>query len=289
MRMAYVRTRLGRWFYEERGTARKASDAAIVMWPSLLCDGGMWREQIEPLATLGRVLVFDPPGHGKSEVPPPFSLEDNADALLDAFGELRVDRAIMVGLSWGGMLGMRMALQHPTRVKALALFDTSAEAEDRVRAIRYRLFVAFARRFGMPRTLFDKQLTPLFFTERTRRERPELVERFVRAASGFPREGTARAALAVVVHRKSILPSIGAIRVPTLVACGQEDHATEPIHAERIAASIPGARLVSIEGAAHLSALEQAAAVNDVLVPFVRDALCSQGTSQSADSPPKVA
>ena len=87
--MPYARTRLGRWFYEERGVARKKGDAAIVMWPSLLFDGGMWREQVEPLAALGRVIVFDPPGHGKSEVPPPFSLEDNADALLDAFGELR--------------------------------------------------------------------------------------------------------------------------------------------------------------------------------------------------------
>ena len=72
--MAYVRTRLGRWFYEERGAASSAKAPAVVLWPSLLCDGGMWRYQIEPLAALGRVLVVDPPGHGKSDVPPPFSL-----------------------------------------------------------------------------------------------------------------------------------------------------------------------------------------------------------------------
>jgi 3-oxoadipate enol-lactonase len=233
----------------------------------------MWREQLEPLAALGRVVVFDPPGHGKSEVPPHFTLEDNADALLDAFDALRIDRAVLVGLSWGGMLGMRMALKHERRVRALALLDTSAEAEDRLRAIKYRVFVSVARRVGLPPRLLDTEITPLFFTERTRRERPDLVTRFVRAANGFPREGTARAALAVVVHRKDISSRIGAIRIPTLVVCGRDDRATEPVHSERIAAAIPGARLAWIEGAAHLSALEQPRAVNDVLVPFVRDAL----------------
>ncbi|HEY8090089.1 MAG TPA: alpha/beta fold hydrolase [Polyangiaceae bacterium] len=271
--MPYVRTRLGRWFYEERGVAKRAGDAAIVMWPSLLFDGGMWREQVEPLAALGRVVVFDPPGHGKSEVPPPFSLEDNADAMLDALGERSVDRAVFVGLSWGGMLAMRMALQHASRVKALALFDTSAEPEERARAVKYRLFVSVSRRFGLPPSLLDSQIVPLFYAERTRRERPELVERFVRAANGFPREGTARASLAVVVHRKDILPKIDAIRVPTLVVCGEEDRATEPVHSERIVARIPGARLALIPGAGHVSALEQPRAVNDVLVPFVREQL----------------
>ena len=63
------------------------------------------------------------------------------------------------------------------------------------------------------------------------------------------------------------------IRVPTLVACGREDRGTEPVHSERIAAAIPGARLAWIEHAGHITALEQPEAVNAVLVPFVRDQL----------------
>jgi 3-oxoadipate enol-lactonase len=271
--MPYVRTRLGRWFYEERGAARKAGDAAIVMWPSFLTDGGMWKHQIEPLAALGRVVVFDPPGHGKSEVPPPFSLEDNADAVSDAFGELRIDRAVMVGLSWGGMIGMRMALQHASRVKALALFDTSAEPDDRARVIKYRLFTSFYRRFGMPPALFEAQIAPAFFCDDSIRFRRDLLERFQRNANGFDREGVARSSLAVVIHRRDITPRLAGIRVPTLVACGREDRATEPVHSERIVAGIPGARLAWIDRAGHLTALEQPEAVTALLVPFVREHL----------------
>jgi 3-oxoadipate enol-lactonase len=230
----------------------------------------MWRGQVEPLSALGRVLVFDGPGHGKSEIPPVFTLEDNADALVDALDELKVDKVVMVGLSWGGMIGMRLALRHAKRVKALALFDTSAEAETRPRALKYRLMTSFARRLGMPPSLVTAQITPLFFSDRTLAARPELVDRFVRAANGFPREGTARAALAVIVRRTDILSKIDAITAPTLVVCGADDRATEVQHSQRIVERIRGSRLVIIQGAGHLSALERPDAVNEELVPFVR-------------------
>ncbi len=271
--MPYVRTRLGRWFYEERGAAARPGDAAVVLWPSLMFDGGMWRGQIEPLAALGRVIAFDGPGHGKSEVPPPFTLEENADALVDAFGELGVERAVMVGLSWGGMVGMRAALQHPSRIRALALMDTSAEAESRANAIKYRAFVAFGRHLGMPKPLAMALIAPLMFSDRALAGQPEMVDRFVRAANGFSREGLARASLAVVVHRTDVLPSLGRITAPTLVMCGREDRSTPLVHSERLARAIPGARLVTIPGAGHVSALEKPDEVNEVLVPFVRENL----------------
>jgi 3-oxoadipate enol-lactonase len=267
--MPYVRTRLGRWFYEERGAAKRPGDPAIVLWHSILFDGGMWKPQIEALAALGRVVVFDGPGHGKSEVPPPFTLDDNADAIPDAFAELGIDQAVFAGLSWGGMVGMRLALKYPAKVRALALLDTSAEAEDRLHKVKYRVFVSFGRRLGFPKTLAEAQLGPIYFSESSRARDPQLVERFIRAANGFPRDGIARATLAVVVHRKSILERLGQIRVPTLVLCGREDRATDPVHSERIAAAIPGAKLVYVERAGHVTTLEAPAAVNEALVPFV--------------------
>ena len=175
---------------------------------------------------------------------------------------------MVVGLSWGGMVGMRLSLQHPQRVQALALLDTSAEAEERVRLVKYRLLVSFSRRFGFPKGFADHQIVPLYFTENTYATQPELVERFVRTANGFPRDGLARSTLAVI-KRKDILPRLGSIRAPTLVLCGREDRATEPVHSEHIARSISGAKLLMIEGAGHVSALEQPNAVNEALVPFV--------------------
>jgi 3-oxoadipate enol-lactonase len=268
--MPYVRTRLGRLFYNELGESRRAGDPAILLLHGLLFDGGMWRGQVEALSALGRVIVMDGPGHGKSEPPPRFMLEEHADALLDTLGDLGIARAVVVGLSWGGMVGMRLALQHPSKVAGLALLDTSAERQTLVERIRYRAFVSIHRRVGIPYGMFIKDVAPLMFASCTLLERPELVETTYRRTMGFDREGVARSSLAVVVHRTNILPRLGEIRVPTLVMCGREDLATTPDKSENITRAIAGARLVMIDGVGHMSTLEDPEAVNQHLVPFVR-------------------
>lgn len=267
--MAYVRTRLGRLFYDERGTTRSKGDPAIVLLHGLLFDGGMWRGQVEPLTSLGRVLVFDGPGHGKSEPGPRFAIEDHAHAMFDAFNELGVDKAVLVGLSWGGMLAMRIALQHPEKVAGLALMDTSAGAEPLANKLKYRTLIAIHRRIGFPYSMFEREIAPLLFSPRTIREREDLLQHAYTRAMGYERGGVARAAIAVVVHRTDITPNLGRITAPTLVMCGTEDASQPPVHSQAIARGIPGAELVMLDGLGHMSALEDPEAVNARLIPFV--------------------
>ena len=271
--MAYVRTRLGRLFCEEHGAQRRPGDPAIVLLHGFLFDGGMWRGQLEPLSALGRVVVLDGPGHGKSEPAPRFMLEEHADALFDAFGDLGIRRAVVVGLSWGGMVGMRLALQHPAKVAGLAVLDASAEVDVLAKRVKYRAFLAMHRRIGFPYSLYEKEVAPEMFSLRTRVEHPELVEASYRRAMGFDRGGMTRAGIAVLVHRKNILSEISRIRAPTLVMCGAEDQATPPHRSEAIARAIPRAKLVVIDGVGHMSAIEDPAAVNAHLVPFVGNCL----------------
>jgi 3-oxoadipate enol-lactonase len=271
--MSYVRTRLGRWFYEERGKPLREGDPTIVLLHGLLFDGGMWRAQVEPLSRLGRVIVIDGPGHGKSESPPRFTLEDHADALaIDAFSELKIQKSILAGVSWGGMLAMRAAIQHPMRVRAIALLDTSAAAETLDRKIRYRAFIAFVRRYGMPRWFVDREVAPLMFGPQTIASRGEaLLQDFSRTVNGFPRDGMARAALAVVVHRRDVTPKLRGIAAPTLVICGRQDRSTPPQRSRELAAKIRDARLEWIDECGHSAPIERPDAVNELVVPFVRD------------------
>jgi 3-oxoadipate enol-lactonase len=280
--MAYGRTRLGRWFYEEHGVAKHANDPVILLCHGLLFDMGMWEGQMGPLGALGRVVALDGPGHGRSESPPRFTLEDHADAMLDVFAELGIRRVVVVGLSWGGMVGMRLALQHPERVAGLALIDTSADPEPLASRVKYRAFIAIVRRVGAPPFFMQGEIAPLCFARQTLAERPELVRDLTRNMNTYPRDGMARAALAVVVHRTSIRAKLGAIAAPTLVLCGREDRATPPHRSEAIAAGIPGAKLVMLDGCGHMSAMEQPARVNELLVPFVKNAIA---TAPHAPSP----
>ena len=267
--MPYMPTRLGRWFYEDRGTPKRPSDPAIVLLHGLLFDGGMWSGQIEALSALGRVVVIDGPGHGKSELPPPFTLEDHGDALADALTAMGISRAIFVGHSWGGMVGLRLGIRHAKLVHALAVVDSSAAAEDRLDVVKYRAFVTFARRFGLPLWFVEKQLAHLFFSPRSLAAHPRLLAAFTTRVNGYSRDGIARAAKAVVVYRKSVVDDLARITAPTLVVCGTDDVATPPVKSEEIARGISGATIAWIDGSGHMAPIEQPAAVSDALARFV--------------------
>jgi 3-oxoadipate enol-lactonase len=270
----YVTTRLGRWFYEERGQARRPNDPAIVLMHGLLFDGGQWEPQVPPLSDLGRVVIIDGPGHGKSEVPPPFSLDDHARALVDALDALGIFKSILIGLSWGGMVAMRVALDNPMRVVALGLLDTSADAETPTQRMKYRVLNSVARSVGLPYSFAQREIAPLMFSDKTMRDRPELVEKWFRTTMGFSRLGVARS-VKTVMQRPSIVDKLRAVGCPALILCGKDDRALPLQHSQAIAARVPRGTLVTIDDAGHSSTLEQPAAVNAQLVPFVREHLAS--------------
>lgn len=280
--MPYARSNVGRLFYEERGFPKEKGDPAIVLLHGFLFEGGMWRHQLGALSQLGRVIVFDGPGHGKSEVPPsPYRMEDHADGIAMALSELGAEHAILVGLSWGGMIAMRFALQHPSRTAGLALLDTSAEREGRFDRAKARLLFSVYRSFGLPPSIFAREVAPRMFGPKTLRAHPELAEETKQTLVGFSREGVVRAG-ENIVHRESILGRIGSITAPMLVICGEDDVTTPPARSHAIATRVHGARLVMLSDCGHLSALERPQEVNSVLVPFVREVLTRRALRQSA-------
>jgi len=72
-----------------------------------------------------------------------------------------------------------------------------------------------------------------------------------------------------VVDRAPIHGELGRITVPTLILVGEEDVATPPEKAERLAAGIPGARLVRLPRAGHSSTVEEPAAVTAAVEGFL--------------------
>jgi pimeloyl-ACP methyl ester carboxylesterase len=116
-----------RLFYEEHGTG-----------VPILCIHGagsstlLWAAAIEKLATLGRVIAYDRRGCSRSERPEPYertSVTEHADdaaALLEA---LEAAPAIVIGRSYGGTVGMQLALRRPELVRALAVLEGDAPRE----------------------------------------------------------------------------------------------------------------------------------------------------------------
>jgi len=255
-------------WYEEHGSGPET----VVFAHGLLWSGRMFDAQVAELADRFRCVTFDFRGQGRSEVTAGGydmdTLSDDAAALIQALG---CAPCHFVGLSMGGFIGMRLAARRPELVRSLVLMETSADPEPAENVPRYRLLGGIVGVLGTPgMRLVMPRVMRIMFSRTFLRDPAREADRRLwreRGMGNHPR-GIVRA-LAGVIGRKPIYGELGKIAVPTLVVVGDEDVATVPAKAERIAAAIPGARLVVIPGAGHTSSVEQPDLVNAALEGFL--------------------
>ena len=281
--LAHVSTRIGSLAVEAVGEGPPA-----ILWPSLFCDRRMWRHQVAALAGRHRLILVDPPGHGASGPPRgPFTLDDCAAAACEVLDAYEVWRPAWVGLSWGGMTALRAAVQAPERVRALALLDTSAEALTLWERMRFGALAAVFRRAGMTPWLARRVRRELL-GRTTIAERPEFGDELFEAIADRDHRPLLHVLDAVVFDRKSIVERLAAIAAPTLVVVGAEDRATPPRNSRRIADAIPGARLVTIPRAGHLTALEAPAEVGSLLARFLDETAGDASAPAPAPTPARA-
>jgi len=227
----------------------------LILLPGLASDATIFRDQIPALRAAGhRVAVTDV--HARHA-----TLAAMAAALLaEQTGPL-----LLCGMSMGGMIALEAVRQAPQRVRALALLGTSARADTpELVALREAAIVEFEQ--GRIDAVLRANV-PFAFHPRVAAD-SELVRTYL----GFVRRAGADQLIRqnrAVVGRADLRPTLGEIRCPTLVACGDRDLLTPPEHAREIAAAIPGARFALIAECGHLLTLEQPAAVNALLLDWL--------------------
>lgn len=239
----------------------------IVLLHSFLCSGAMWEPQIAPLAERHRVINIDLRGHGESgAIERPFSLYDMVADAVAVLDDLGIERATWAGLSIGGMIALRAALTEPGRVSRLLLLDTDAGAERGWIKLKYRALGAIVRAFGVGPVL--PQVKRQMFGATTRRERAPLVAEWSERFRSVHVPSTL-ITLDTLIERDDVSPELHRIEQPTLVLVGGEDLSLPPERSRSIARAIPGAELVEIDGAGHLSNLERPGAVTEAMLRFL--------------------
>lgn len=246
-----------------------------MMLHSFLCSGAMWEVQAAALSGAYRVINVDLRGHGQScSACAGLTLDDLVADHLSVLDDLSVESAAWVGLSIGGMIGMRAALTHPDRVSALVIADSSAAAEPLAPRMRYRAMGLGSKLFGI-RT-FMPQILKLMFGASSHRDQPELVSEWGARLATVDLDSIVRM-MPSLFGREEVLSRLGEIRVPALVIVGEEDQAQPMARSREIAAALPNAEFVTIPEAGHLSALEQPEMVTEVIREFLAGAFPGAG------------
>jgi len=226
-----------------------------------------WLPQIEGLQSGYRLLLPDNRGCGQSDAPPgPYSMSqfaDDARAVLDAEG---VASAHVVGISMGGMIAQRLALDTPQRVRSLALLATHAGGPT---AIPTAKALTIFRRLGTGPTAQERfdLMGELLYSPAFFRQHRETLRHSMRDPA-LARQMTPAAWRAQVsaITGHLTLHQLGRLaHLPALIATGTDDLAVRPINSRFLGAALPRARRVQWAGVGHGCNVEAAEQVNEEL------------------------
>lgn len=227
----------------------------------------LWNEQVGALSNSYRVITPDLRGHGESDASAGAAtmnrMAQDVAALMD---HLEISRAVIGGLSMGGYVALAFYKQFPSRVRALILADTRAQADtEEGKQTRYQQAEkALAEGMaGIADAMLPKLLTP-----DTVSKHPEVVKRVRDMMLKTKPEGAAGALLGMA-ERDDQTSLLSQISCPTLILVGREDPITPVQDSEKMHREIEGSRLVLIENASHVSNLEQTEQFNEELLRFL--------------------
>jgi 3-oxoadipate enol-lactonase len=273
------------WHEISRAPGGSASADLLVLTHGFAGPSAGWRSIVDDVKARYDVLTYDVRAHGRTTVPddgatvnvPQFAAD--LAGLLDHLG---VARAHIAGVSMGGMISAQFACDCPDRVRSLLLCDTTAgngagpdEAANEVERYVVEAFsrlAHIAEKYGMAELVRREKRYRHEGDPYVRLSAAPLEEHDANDAQAKLERMTQRGYLLAnkaLRERPDLTARTPAIAAPTLVSCGVWDR-FYPC-ARRDARLIPGARLVSIEGAAHDTLWYQPESWKRAVLEFLAD------------------
>ena len=257
---------------------REGEGEPVVLAHGLLFSAAHWQPQIDALKDQYDVVAVDLRGQGRSETtedPAGYDMWNQAEDVYGLIQGLGIAPVHWVGLSMGGFIGMRMALRHPEAIRDMILLDTQAATEDPEAVERYEAFRGIVWEGQL--AAVESALPVIFLKDEFIAGEPERVEAWLQFLRDGNHHGMVHASRAVD-ERDDITDQVAAINVPTLVLHGTEDAAIDVEKGRVLAASIPGARFDTIEGAGHQSNVDTPDVVSLKIRAFLDEVRMGAGT-----------
>lgn len=234
----------------------------LVLGHSLGTSSYLWDQTRGELAKHFRVALWELPGHGAA--PPArtaFSVEEVAKEIIAHLDGVGVERAYYAGVSFGGTVGLELALSYPERISAVAIISSGARVDD-VAAWYSR---AAAVRQDGTRSLVQGS-RQRWFADLARRSHADRVDALLQTLEGTDDASYARACEALADY--DAIDRLDQLEPPVLAVWGEEDALVPEAKLREISDRARRGHSAGIADAAHAAPFERPQAVAELLVAF---------------------
>ena len=252
-----------------------ASKQTMVFWSSLMLNGSMWKFQYEAFKSDYRVILIDSPGHGESEaLRKTMDLRDSAQCVVDILDNLGIEKCILIGNSWGGMLASVFPAYFPSRTITSIGINARGSLCTQEETIKFTVAANFLGLCAsMPRFMANF-LGSLFPGNDAQTSKPDMLAYLQNVIAKDDPKSLAWALRSMLIGRKDVRHLANSIKdIPVLIIAGEEDSQFPVWAVRQLADSIPSGRFVVIGQTGHLSALETPGPVNEVITSFLKEVL----------------
>lgn len=263
-----------RLYYELLGNGEP-----LLLIPGLGANCRMWDVVAPDLAEHFSLILPDNRDVGKSiGKRKPRTLSDFAADLVELLDRLQVERAHVVGISLGGVIAQRLAVEHPGRIDRLVLISTAHRFGPYLRDISAMLGRCL---YKMPYALFQRTVellgtAPAYYD----RHIDEVEQKIETVSNEHAPRGAVTTQLRCLAVSEIDEPSYR-ITVPTLVLSGEYDALVPNCYSKRMADEIPGSEFHVLEGCGHNPVTE----APDVTLPMIIEFLQRKEGPESTHEP----
>lgn len=245
------------------------STVPIVFIHGFPFDKTSWNNQVEFFSKSFRVIACDIRGFGQSTPGnQEASIDLYADDLIHLLDALKIQKAIVCGLSMGGYIAINAINKHPERFEALVLANTQCLADSTEAKIKRLETINKIKQNGL-NEFADGFIKKAFF-EDTLTEQKKMVEQTKEVILSTS-SSTVISGLKALASRSETCTLLQNIKVPTHILSGKYDVVINPIESEYLNTSIRNSTLSLIDKAGHLSNLEQPLAFNHQILNFLKE------------------
>ena len=223
-----------------------------------------WDSFMPELSRTHRVLRWDVRGFGQSDKPAgPYTPQLFARDLAGLVRTLGIAKTHVAGISMGGVIAQRFALDYPELLSSLTLISTSSEVSEAARAAWEKTATIIEQRgFSSNTEAAQRVFAPSFA-----KSSPHAIQAMAeRTAANDPR---AYAAAARAIGSYNWTAELGRIQAPTLILQGREDVLTPPGGSVKLSRGIPRARLLMIPDCGHVVPVEKPLLFQQTLLAFL--------------------